>query len=84
MAAGAVTESVSVRRKEYSFVWAFLGGFVVIFVMKAIAPWHPIVVGIAASASSIAIMVLYVAQQRRALPENEHPRLGDEVYPIVA
>lgn len=80
MATGAVTESVSVRRNEYSFVWAFLGGFVVIFAMKVMVAWHPIVVGIAASASGIAIMVLYVAQQRRARPENEHPRLGDEVY----
>ena len=79
MATGAVTESVSMRRREYLFVWAFLGGFVVIFAMKAI-PWHPIIVGIAASASGIAIMVFYVAQQRRSRPENEHPRLGDEVY----
>ena len=80
-----MTESVSVRGNAHSFVWAFLGGFAVIWAMKIVAmkqtpPWPPVIVGIAASAAGIAIMLLYVARQRRSRPENDHPRLGDEVY----
>ena len=75
-----MTEIMSVRRNEYSFIWAFLSGFAMIVAMKLTAPWHPVLVGVAASAAGIAIMVLYAIQQKRARPENEHPRLGDEIY----
>ena len=80
MAAGAVTESASVRKTEYSFVWAFFVGFSLIFAAKLMVPGHPIVVGLVVSMIGVAIMVLYTAHQKRARPENEHPRLGDEVY----
>ena len=80
MAAGTVTESAPVRKAEYAFVWAFLAGFALIFAMKLFAPGPPVVVGVATSMIAIAIMALYMAYQKRTCPENEHPRLGDEVY----
>ena len=80
MATNTVTESASVRKTEYSFVWAFLSGFIVIFTMKLIAPGHPVVVGIVSAVIGIAIMVFYMALQKRDRPESEHSRLGDEVY----
>ncbi len=80
MATGAVTDSVSVRRNANSFVWAYLGGIVAIVTIKLIDPWHPVVVGFVASAAGIIIMAFYAALQKRSRPENEHPRLGDEVY----
>ena len=80
MATGAVTESAPVRKAEYAFVWAFLAGFALIFAMKLFAPGPPVVVGVATSMIAVAIMALYMAYQKRTRPENEHPRLGDEVY----
>ena len=80
MAAGAVTESAPVRKAEYAFVWAFLAGFALIFAMKLFAPGPPVVVGVATSMIAVAIMALYMVHQKRTRPENERPRLGDEVY----
>ena len=73
-------ETTLVRKNEYSFVWAFLVGFVVIFATKLVSPWHPVVVGLVVSIIGVAIMVLYMAHQKRIRPEHAHSRLGDEVY----
>lgn len=80
MATVAVRENSPVRKTEYAFVWAFLSGFVLIFATKLIPSENPILVGVVASVIGVAIMVLYMVHQKRIRPENEHPRLGDEVY----
>jgi len=80
MAAGAVKESVPVRRAGYEFVWAFLAGFVLIFAMKWFAREHPVVVGIATSIIAVIIMALYLVHQKRTRPGHEHPRLCDVLY----
>ena len=80
MATGPVTENATVRKAGYEFVWAFLAGFVLIFAAKLFAPGHPVDVGVATSIVAVAVMVLYMAHQKRARPASEHPRLGDEVY----
>ena len=80
MATGAVTDKMRIRGTEHAFEWAFGLGFVMIFATKLVARGHPIVGGIVASGVGIAIMVIYVAHQKRDRPESERPRLGDEVY----
>ena len=65
---------------EYAFEWAFALGFVLIGAMKVFIRERPIAGGIIASIVGVAIMWLYVFQQRRYRSEAEWPRLGDEVY----
>ena len=80
MAAGPVTDETRVRSAKYAFEWAFGLGFVTILVAKLVVRGEPIVGGLVASGIGIVIMILYVAHQKRARPESEQPRLGDEVY----
>lgn len=65
---------------EHAFEWAFALGFVLIGAMKVFIRERPIAGGIIASIVGVAIMWLYVFQQRRYRSEAEWPRLGDEVY----
>ncbi len=80
MAAGAVMEKARVLKTEHAFEWAFGIGSVLIFMAKLIAQSQPILGGIVASALGIGIMGLYRHDQKRVRAEDEHPRLGDEVY----
>ena len=80
MATGPVTDETRVRNTEYTFEWAFGLGCAAILVTKLIARGQPIVGGIVASGIGIVVMFFYVAHQKRARPESELPRLGDEVY----
>ena len=80
MATSPVTDGTRVPKSEHGFEWAFALGFVVIFATKLVARGQPILGGIVASGIGVAIMVIYLAQQRRERPEGERSRLGDEVY----
>ena len=80
MATGTMMEKAHVLKTEHAFEWAFGIGFVLIFMGKLIAQGQPILGGIVASALGIGIMGLYRHDQKRIRAEDQHPRLGDEVY----
>ena len=80
MATGTMMEKARVLKTEHAFEWAFGIGFVLIFMGKLIAQGQPILGGIVASALGIGIMGLYRHDQKRIRAEDQHPRLGDEVY----
>lgn len=80
MAAVAVKQKRRVFNTEHAFEWAFAIGFALIFVAKLIVRGYPIAGGLVASMLGILVMWRYRADQSRSRPENERPRLGDEVY----
>ena len=80
MATGTMMEKAHVLKTEHAFEWAFGIGSVLIFMGKLIAQGQPILGGIVASALGIGIMGLYRHDQKRIRAEDQHPRLGDEVY----
>ncbi len=80
MAADPVTDGTRAPKSEHAFEWAFALGFAVILATKLVAREQPILGGLVASGIGVAIMVIHLARQRRERPEDEHARLGDEIY----
>ena len=69
-------EKARVFKSEHAFVWAFVIGVAVIFLVKLIAQGQPVLGGFVASVLGIGTMVLYRKGQKQVRPEGEHPRLG--------
>lgn len=82
MATAVVKETLGVFRSQNAFVWAFSIGLLLICLTKLIGQEQPIWGGFIASALGIGVMWFYLREQKTDRPNNEHPRLGDEIYYI--